>query len=226
MFTGLVEKVAVVRRIDRRGTEARLSLGVELRAVELGESIAIDGVCLTVVRITDDGFEADASRETLDVTTLGRLRSGSKVNVERACRANARLGGHLVLGHVDGVGRITRLDPVGDAWLFGVECPEALQRYLAPKGSIAVDGVSLTINRLVAPHAVEIMLVPHTLKSTTLGTRRAGDVINVEVDVLARYVARQLEWARVVPGRARSDAGAQAEDGRMMVALAAGGWLK
>ncbi|MCA9622953.1 MAG: riboflavin synthase [Myxococcales bacterium] len=223
MFTGLVEAVGEVARLSRRGPEAQIRVTLPKRLLddaplELGESIAIDGVCLTVTTIHADGFDADASSETLAVTTLGALSSGSKVNVERACRPDTRLGGHLVLGHVDGVGRITRLDPSGDAILFGVEAPEALSRYLAPKGSVAVAGVSLTINRLVGESGIEIMLVPHTLAETSLSRAKVGDAVNLEVDVLARYVARQLEWAGLLgPGK---------RDARLMDALERGGFLR
>jgi riboflavin synthase len=197
MFTGLVETVAEVRSLDRRGPAVRIRLGVELADVELGESISTSGVCLTVTAVHHGGFEADVSVETLSVTTLGELRVGSRVNIERSSRLGDRMGGHLVLGHVDAVGTVKQFEAVGDARLLRVEAPEQLQRYLAPKGSIAVDGVSLTINQLRPPQDFEIMLVPHTLQATTLRSLQSGRRLNLEVDVLARYVARQLDCAGV-----------------------------
>jgi riboflavin synthase len=220
VFTGLVETTAKLRAVERRGPEAGLRFEVDLEALELGESVALDGVCLTVTKIHDDGFEADASSETLAVTTLGDRQVGDALNVERACKPDTRLGGHLVLGHVDGVGTVSRFEAVGGAWSLAIDCPEALQRYLASKGSICIDGVSLTINRLVAPRGVEIMLVPHTLEVTTLDGLKPGRRVNVEVDVLARYVGRQLEWAGLLPSTG------EARDARLMDALQKGGFVK
>lgn len=217
MFTGLVEKVATLARIDKKGREATMRFDVALDGLELGESISCSGVCLTVTRFDTSGFEADVSMETLAVTTLGALPRGGAVNIERACRAGDRLGGHLVLGHVDGVGRVRSLSPVEDAWRFVVDAPPALARFFAPKGSVAVDGVSLTINVVHEPSGFEIMLVPHTLAVTTLGRHRAGDAVNIEIDVLARYVARQLEHAGVT--------GAGSRDARLLDTLARGGFL-
>ena len=225
MFTGLVETTAILRNVARRGPEAQLRFQVGLDALELGESIAIDGVCLTVTAIHDDGFSADASAETLEVSTLGRLGVGDETNVERACRADSRLGGHLVLGHVDAVGTVARFEAVGDAWTLVVDCPESVQRYLAPKGSICIDGVSLTINRLAPPAGVEIMVVPHTLQMTTLRALALGRRVNVEVDVLARYVARQLEWAGLL-GPAAMRQAAASRDARLMDALSKGGFIQ
>ena len=219
MFTGLVEATAEVRALEKRGPDARFRFGVALDKLELGESIACAGVCLTVTNIHDDGFDADASTETLAVTTLGELRVGSKLNIERASRLGDRMGGHMVLGHVDGVGAVARFEDQGDAKLFAVSAPANLQRYLAPKGSLTVDGVSLTINRLSPPDMIEIMLVPHTLAVTTLGALSVGDRVNLEVDVLARYVARQLEHTGIIKGDGA------AGDERIMEALQRGGYL-
>lgn len=216
MFTGLVETVGTLARLDKKGREATMRFDVALDSLELGESISCSGVCLTVTRFDATGFEADVSMETLAVTTLGALARGQAVNIERACRAGDRLGGHLVLGHVDGVGRVRSLEPVDDAWRFVVDAPPELARFWAPKGSVAVDGVSLTINVVHEPSAFEIMLVPHTLAVTTLGRHRAGDRLNLEVDVLARYVARQLEHAGITGAK---------KDARLVAALARGGFL-
>jgi riboflavin synthase len=147
----------------------------------------------------EGGFSADVSLETLRVTTLGALSAGAKVNIERSLRAHDRLGGHLVLGHVDGVGSVAEVSVIGDARSVVFEAPAALARYLAPKGSVAIDGVSLTINRLAGTSRFEVMLVPHTLAVTTLGDMAAGNSVNLEVDVLARYVARQLDYAGITP---------------------------
>jgi len=218
MFTGLVETTAIIRSLQRRGPEAHMRFEVALDRVELGESIACSGVCLTVTQVHSDGFDADVSAETLAVTTLGHKRVGSQVNIERSCRLGDRMGGHVVMGHVDGVGKVARFEPVGEAHMLVVEAGDALQRYLAAKGSIAVDGVSLTINRLAPPLAMEIMLVPHTLAVTTLGELRQGDSVNLEADVLARHVARQLEWAGLL--------GSSDADARLMDALQQGGFVQ
>jgi riboflavin synthase len=199
MFTGIVQTMATVRSLERRGPEARLSLAVKLGELELGESISVSGVCLTVASMDEGGFSADVSLETLRVTTLGALSAGAKVNIERSLRAHDRLGGHLVLGHVDGVGSVAEVSVIGDARSVVFEAPAALARYLAPKGSVAIDGVSLTINRLAGTSRFEVMLVPHTLAVTTLGDMAAGNSVNLEVDVLARYVARQLDYAGITP---------------------------
>lgn len=207
MFTGLVEEIGKLSRIDRRGPSARLAIGMHAQPLQLGESVAVDGVCLTVDRITPEGFEADASAETLARTTLGGLGPGARVHLERATPLGGRMGGHIVAGHVDGLGRVTELRPVGEARRLSLRLPAELAPYVAEKGSIALDGVSLTLNGVVdeaAGSVVDLVLVPHTLGATKLGALRAGDAVNVEVDVLARYVARQL--ALRAPG-ARQDHG-------------------
>ncbi len=213
----MVETIATLARVDNKGREACMRFDVELGDLALGESISCSGVCLTVTAFDEAGFEADVSMETLAVTTLGALRTGGQVNIERACRAGDRLGGHLVLGHVDAVGAVRALEPVHDAKRFVVDAPASLARFWAPKGSVTVEGVSLTINALAEPHGFEIMLVPHTLAITTLGKRRAGDALNLEVDVLARYVARQLDHAGITKGASADD--------RLVEALSRGGFL-
>lgn len=195
MFTGLVETTARVASLTRRGPMAVLALrelAIPASELELGASISVNGVCLTVTRIREGGFDADVSSETLSVTTLGDLVLGRRVNVERSLAVGDRLGGHLVLGHVDGVGRVAAIEHVGDAWLLAIEAPSELARFFAPKGSVTVDGVSLTVNRVDGAR-FELMIVPHTLAVTTLGSFEVGSRVNLEVDVLARYVARQLE---------------------------------
>lgn len=218
MFTGLVEMTATVRGLVRRGPEARIDLAVTFdESPALGDSISINGVCLTVVDLAAHGFAADVSKETLDCTTLGALAQGSEVNVERSVALGQRMGGHIVLGHVDGVGQVREFAAVKDAKRLVVEAPPTLQRYLASKGSVALDGVSLTINRLTTDGGFEVMLVPHTLEKTTLSALAPGARLNVEADVLARYVARQLDYAGVtspVDG-----------DARMMEKLQDGGFV-
>lgn len=195
MFTGLVEEPRPVASASRRG-DAGIDVDVDLGAlaagVSPGDSISISGACLTVARLAGARATFEVSRETLERTRLGELRAGDRVNVERAMRADARLGGHFVQGHVDGVGVVTRLER-GGAWAeLDTEVPTPLLRYVVEKGSIALDGVSLTVARLADP-TVTIALVPHTLELTTLGDRRAGDRIHVEVDLIAKYVERLVE---------------------------------
>ena len=219
MFTGLVETTARVRSLVDRGPEARLTLDVGFdEAPALGASISVGGVCLTAVSCSAAGFAADVSRETLSCTTLGGLRADARVNIERSLKLGQRMGGHIVLGHVDGVGRVRDIAAVRDAKRVVVEAPDELQRYFAAKGSVTLDGVSLTINRLVAPDAFELMLVPHTLEVTTLGQLSVGARVNVEADVLARYVARQLDCAGVTsPGGPK--------DAALMEKLREGGFI-
>lgn len=204
MFTGLVEARGTLVRRTQRGRDARLVVRGELvrtgkDPIVLGESIAIDGVCLTVDTIVEPGapgsasvFEVDASSETLEKTTLGTLAAGTPVNLERALPIGGRLGGHIVSGHVDGVGRIREKIPTGAALKVVFDAPAELARYIAPKGSICVSGVSLTVNN-VAGATFDVMLIPHTRDKTSLDGLAVGDRVNVEVDILARYVARLLE---------------------------------
>jgi riboflavin synthase len=200
MFTGLVEATAVVRHLRRGARGATLGLGVRFTELAVGESVSVNGACLTVATPLPDGFEADLSAETLERTTLGKLGAGAEVNVERATRLGDRMGGHIVTGHVDGVGRVLRVERDGDARRVAVQASAEVERFVAEKGSVALDGVSLTVNALLADgqageRGFELMLVAHTLRHTTLGKLRAGQSVNLEADVLARYVARQLEQA-------------------------------
>ncbi|MBI4705592.1 MAG: riboflavin synthase [Deltaproteobacteria bacterium] len=224
MFTGLVQTTGRVRRLARRGPGARLELDAALGELVLGESIAVAGACLTVDGIDERGFAADVSAESLACSTLGQLRPGRRVNLERACRLGDRLGGHLVLGHVDGVGRVLEIAPGPRATRLVVAAPEPARRYLAPKGSVAIDGVSLTVNELRPGGAFAVMLVAHTLGRTTLAELRAGDGLNVEADVLARYVAAELGHAGP-PWAADVAAPSAARDAAIMAALERGGFL-
>ena len=197
MFTGLIEGVGRLAAREMRGGDARLRIEVGTLPwgkgadVRMGESISVNGTCLTVVAFDDSGFEADASNETLALTTLGDLEVGRALNLERAMRPTDRLGGHLVSGHVDGVGSVVHAWDDGRAqrWVFAA--PASLRRYIAAKGSICVDGVSLTVNA-VDDAGFEVALVPHTLAHTAFSETRPGDPINLEVDMLARYVERLL----------------------------------
>ena len=194
MFTGLIEGVGRLASRDMRGGDARLRIDVgtlPFEGVQLGESIAVNGVCLTVVTFDANGFDADASNETLALTTLGGLSVGSALNLERAMRPVDRLGGHLVSGHVDGVGRVTRIEPDARAQRWAFAAPALLLRYIAQKGSVCVDGVSLTVNAVDAA-GFEVALVPHTLSHTAFGRTSVGDAVNLEVDLVARYVERLL----------------------------------
>lgn len=201
MFTGIVEATGRVARVDPAGTGRRLridtTLGAELRA---GDSIAVNGACLTVVACDATGFAADISSETVRVTTLGDRTAGEPVNLERPLRADARLGGHFVLGHVDGVGRVVALRPDGEGYWLEVDVPEPLEPYMISKGSIAIDGISLTIASL-HPGRVGVAIVPFTFAHTTLGSARVGDRVNLEADVLGKYVARLLDERSVRAGR-------------------------
>ena len=191
MFTGLVEKTGVLRQRQRRGPGFRLEIEVDLGPLELGESIAVSGVCLTVIEMLANGFAADVSVETVEKTTLGRCAIGSAVNLERSLALGDRLGGHLVSGHVDAVARVKSVTSSGDAWNVTVEPPRELMSFLAPKGSVTLDGVSLTINRSHET-AIELMLIPHTREVTNLGDLRVGSELNLEVDLLSRYVVHYL----------------------------------
>lgn len=191
MFTGLVEAKGTVAARAPRGPGARLSIACGLGPLELGESISVDGVCLTVDSFDGSRFEVDASAETLARTTLGGLRVGGEVNLERALALGARLGGHIVTGHVDGVGALVGKRAIGDAVAMTFELPAELARFVAEKGSITVGGVSLTVNA-VSGARFDVTIIPRTLRDTTLGALEVGGKVNLEVDVLARYVARLM----------------------------------
>jgi riboflavin synthase len=197
MFTGLIEGVGRLAAREMRGGDARLRIEIGTLPwgagadVRMGESISVNGTCLTVVAFDDTGFEADASNETLGLTTLGEVDVGRALNLERAMRPTDRLGGHLVSGHVDGVGTVVHAWADGRAQRWVFEAPASLRRYIAAKGSICVDGVSLTVNA-VDDRGFEVTLVPHTIAHTAFGETRAGDPVNLEVDLLARYVERLL----------------------------------
>lgn len=192
MFTGIIQSVGRVRSIEPVGGDVRLivdAADLDLSDVQLGDSIAVDGVCLTAVALDGTSFAADVSRETLNCTTLGAWAAGRRVNLEKALRLADRLGGHLVSGHVDGVGEVVSVLPEARSlrWVFQV--PAGLARYIAAKGSIAVNGVSLTVNE-VDGRRFGVNLIPHTMEKTSFGDCDAGSAVNIEVDLMARYAER------------------------------------
>lgn len=192
MFTGIVQALGRVAALDGNALGARLRIdagGLDMGDVALGDSIAVDGCCLTVVEFDANGFAADVSRETFDCTA--GFAAGARVNLEKALRAGDRLGGHLVTGHVDGVGDIVSIAADGDSQRFEFRMPPELAKYVARKGSVTVNGVSLTVNA-TGPDRFHVNLIPHTLTVTNLGALRAGDRVNLEVDLIARYVERML----------------------------------
>lgn len=192
MFTGIIQALGKVLVTEPSGGDLRVRLhtgDLDLSDVELGDSIATNGVCLTVVALPGDGFWADVSRETLDFTTLGQLKNGAVVNLEKALTAASRLGGHIVSGHVDGVGEVVSRHPDARSERFTLRAPANLAKYIAHKGSICVDGASLTVNR-VDGCDFELNIVPHTIEKTIFAHYKAGTRVNLEVDVIARYLER------------------------------------
>ncbi len=192
MFTGIIQATGTIRQMESRNGDMRLSIStgkLDLSDVALGDSIAVNGVCLTAVELPGDGFAADVSNETLALTTLGNLKAGSRVNLEKALTLSSRLGGHLVSGHVDGIGTVIERYPDARSERFVIEAPEVLARYIAHKGSICVDGTSLTVNRVDGAR-FELNIVPHTLQETLMGDYVPGTEVNLEVDLVARYLER------------------------------------
>ncbi|ATY84753.1 riboflavin synthase [Kyrpidia spormannii] len=199
MFTGIVEEIGILREV--RPTDQGVELTVQAHRVledaKIGDSIAVSGVCLTVVDLVSEAFRVDVVAETLRRTTLGAVSPGARLNLERAVTLQTRLGGHLVSGHVDGVGTVEEVGFEGDSAVVEVRVPAPLQKYIAEKGSVAVDGVSLTVMG-VTEKGFRVALIPHTQKETTLGELRSGSRVNLEVDVVARYVERLLRGGHEV----------------------------
>ncbi len=194
MFTGIIQSTGKIESISPAGEDLKLNIQVgslDMADVQIGDSIAVNGVCLTAVTFDATHFEVHVSKETLNCTV--GLDSMREVNLEKALRLSDRLGGHLVSGHVDGVGQVVRFEPAGDCWLLMVRAPHALSRYVAVKGSIAIDGVSLTINT-VEQDTFSMNLIPHTIEHTTLKHLGIGSRVNLEVDLIARYVERMTQW--------------------------------
>jgi riboflavin synthase len=222
MFTGIITAVGTIAALQPRGGDMRLRIAtgkLDLSDVQLGDSIAVSGVCLTAIELPGDGFWADASRETLELTILGEIAPGMNVNLEKALTPTTRLGGHLVSGHVDGIGTVSEWRPDGRSWRLRVQAPDALARYIAAKGSICVDGVSLTVNR-VDGAAFELNIVPHTLAETTLVNFQVGRRVNLEVDLIARYLERLLIGRPRRPTRRRSDRSVIARTRFLEIAMA------
>ena len=194
MFSGIIADVGIILRAEDRDGGLRLSVATEalgMDDVQIGDSIAVSGVCLTAVKIDSHVFTVDVSRETLDCT-VGLDKQGGHVNLEKALRLSDRLGGHLVTGHVDGVGEVVAFNDIGESWRLIVRAPQMLAKYIAVKGSITINGVSLTVNR-VAGSEFEVNLIPHTLDMTTLNELKVGTKVNLEIDLIARYVERMMQ---------------------------------
>lgn len=198
MFTGIVEELGTVTSLEASPAGMRLVVraGDVVAGAGAGDSIAVNGACLTIVDLNSGMFATDLTAETLRRTTLRSLRPGDRVNLERPLRLDQRLGGHLVQGHVDGIGRITAREPDGNGVWMEIAPPGGLMRYLAEKGSVAIDGVSLTVAGIQDGSRFAVALIPHTLAVTTLGRRGCGNEVNIEVDILSKYVERLLEGAR------------------------------
>jgi len=194
MFTGIIEAIGEIATIEPRGGDVRLRVKtgkLPLEGVQLGDSICTSGVCLTVVDLPGDGYCADVSNETLSLTTVGTWSTGTKVNLERALTPESRLGGHIVSGHVDGMGTVVERYEEGRSWRFLIEAPAELARYIAHKGSICIDGTSLTVNSVNGAR-FDLNIIPQTMAETVIGGYQVGTQVNLEVDVIARYLERLL----------------------------------
>jgi riboflavin synthase len=194
MFTGIVEEIGSVASIARRGTGAVLevSTGLPMDDIRTGDSLSVSGACLTVTGKGSRRFSADVSAETLSRTTMRTLRAGSRLNLERAMAVSGRIGGHLVYGHVDGTGTVRKISPAGESRVFHIDTDPSIMKYMVFKGSVAVDGVSLTVSA-VRPEGFEVAIIPLTMERTTFGGMRPGDMVNVETDIIGKYVLRFLE---------------------------------
>lgn len=200
MFAGIVEEMGAVLSLDKTlaGTRMAVLASTVMSDLKVGDSVSIDGVCLTVVTRTERDFVVEVSPETLSVTTLGRLTAGAPVNLERAMKLNERIGGHLVAGHVDGVGSVRSRHQEGNAVVFTIEAPQDILRYCVLKGSVTVDGISLTIND-VTERGFSVAIIPHTAKVTTLGLKQVNDAVNLESDLIGKYVDRLLQERSQLP---------------------------
>ena len=201
MFTGIIESVGEIAKIEKKSGDAELTVNIgqlDMSDVSLGDSIACNGVCLTAIKFDNNSFVADVSGETLKLTTIGMLKAGSKINLEKALTPTTRLGGHLVSGHVDGLGEIISIEKDSRSVQYKVKVPIELAHYIAKKGSICVDGVSLTVND-ITDNIFELNLVPHTLSETTASDYKVGTKVNLDVDLLARYLERLLTGQKTEP---------------------------
>ncbi|MBI1425568.1 MAG: riboflavin synthase [Gammaproteobacteria bacterium] len=205
MFTGIIEAIGTISAIEPHGGDTRLRIAtgkLDLSDVALGDSIAVNGVCLTAIELPGDGFWADVSQESLDKTTLGRLQVKQRVNLEKALTPTTRLGGHLVSGHVDGIGEVIARKPAARSIQFSIRAPADLAKYIAHKGSVTVDGTSLTVNA-VSGAVFELNIVPHTLQETIMDEYQPGRQVNLEVDLIARYLERLLLGERAADPKAQ-----------------------
>ena len=194
MFTGIISAIGDIASLEERGGDVRLTIrsgNLNLADVQLGDSIACNGACLTAVELTGEGFVADVSVETLNLTTIGNWQTGSRINMEKAMQATDRFGGHIVSGHVDGIGEVVALEEDARSWRFRLRAPREIAKYIAHKGSITVDGTSLTVN-IVEGAEFELNIVPHTLQHPVMGDYKVGTKVNLEVDLVARYLERLL----------------------------------
>lgn len=194
MFTGIIEAIGTIASLEKTGSDCRLSINcpkLDMADVKLGDSIAVNGACLTVVTMTSSSFSADVSNESLDKTSLGKLRSGSAVNLEKAMLASSRFGGHIVSGHVDGVGEVVSIEPDGNSFKYTLAAPVNLARYIAAKGSICIDGTSLTVNQ-VNGREFTVNVIPHTQTQTIIQDYRQSHSVNLEVDLVSRYLERLM----------------------------------
>jgi len=200
MFTGIIEEMGRVEAFIAQGETFRLTIGADLVMADLqaGESVTINGACMTVLDLSEKGFSCDVSPETRRLTNLGTLQVGDRVNLERAMRLNDRLGGHMVSGHVEGLGKIVAKIPAENAVFITIEAPTEVLKYSVPKGSIALDGVSMTVNTL-SETTLTICVIPHTAEMTTLGFKEVGAILNLESDLIGRYVARLLSGGQTTP---------------------------
>ncbi len=206
MFTGIIQAIGTLESLQPRGGDMRLRIAagkLDMGDVALGDSIAVNGVCLTAVAIDRQHFAADVSNETLSLTSLGQLSAGSEVNLEKALTLQSRLGGHLVSGHVDGLGEVLKFYDDGRSVRFHIKAPDELARYIADKGSICVDGVSLTVNKVTGA-VFELNIVPHTIEETIIKHYSTGTKVNLEVDVIARYLERLLLGERAAEAKSGS----------------------
>jgi len=193
MFTGIITDIGEIRSLEHAGDlRARIGTGYDTNGIDIGASIACSGVCLTVVQLGPDWFDVEISAETLNKTNIGTWSEGQKVNLERALKVGDELGGHIVSGHIDGLAEIVQMRSEGDSVRYTFEAPRTLSRFIAPKGSVALDGTSLTVNE-VDDTRFGVNIIPHTQEVTTWGVSKVGDRVNLEIDTLARYVARLAE---------------------------------
>jgi riboflavin synthase len=200
MFSGIVEEMGAVQAIEKGLAGAKFSIlaSAILDDLHVGDSVSVSGACLTATKIEDQSFFVDVSTETMNCTNFGTIAVGTPLNLERAMKLNARMGGHLVTGHIDGIGTLRAREQDGNAIYLTVEASEDIMRYCVPKGSITIDGISLTINSVTA-HSFSVAIIPHTAKVTTIGLKQVGDVVNLESDLIGKYVERLLQTNGTLP---------------------------